>query len=705
MLCSATLFAQTKAPAATKKLSLKKNVPDAHAPVKIHVTAKNYNDSVVVRWVPENPALWLLAQTEGYKLKRYTMKNSGKQFIVVDSLVRVIKPWTMQEWENNFKATRDSSMLVGAQLLQDYSGGAKGKKSPTSIFDKYKEQQDRYGFALILSDMDRNIANGMGLRFVDNVKPISDNYYLYEVIALVDHGSMAVDTGKTSTSDIFKYHPDTMGAISYSPGEKSITLRWSAYSKRGTKYSAYIIERSEDGRTFFPLTKHPYIYFDNKNKAKDNNKIHGEISYTDSVKQDYRKYYYRVSGINAFADVSVASPIIEAAALDRTPPKSPEVFEHVNIPGTQMVSLKWRKRIHERDLKGYVVGRSTSFKGPFEPIVTELLSATDSSFVDRAPKLHQPNFYMVAAVDTAGNVGRSDPVYAAIKDTIPPAKPTGLTGEIDTAGNVYLHWHKGPEEDIDGYLVSFSNAPDHKFTTLSKGISKDTTFYTKISLRTLTKKIYYRVAAVDRAKNASPSSDVLALEKPDKVPPVAASITKFHVTDSAVSFSWVKSFSNDLKKQLIYRQDSLSGKYLLLATLDNTAQSYLDKTVLPGHYYVYTVESIDSSNLSSGKCFPLKVYVYVVLNAGNLNNLKAVADTANKKTLITWDRPSTEVDYYALYQNVNGGSLKFIGRIPGKIIKYEAGIKQSGSYSYALKAFYKDGRMSSLTNSNIVNCR
>ncbi len=73
--------------------------------------------------------------------------------------------------------------------------------------------------------------------------------------------------------------------------------------------------------------------------------------------------------------------------------------------------------------------------------------------------------------------------------------------------------------DIRGFNVFYSNKPDHEFSLLTKTPLTDTVFRDTISLKTLTKKIYYKVVAVDYNSNYSKFSQILELKRPDVVPP------------------------------------------------------------------------------------------------------------------------------------------------------------------------------------------
>src|SRR5690606_3972221 len=130
-----------------------------------------------------------------------------------------------------------------------------------------------------------------------------------------------------------------------------------------------------------------------------------------------------------------------------------------------------------------------------------------------------PNFYIVAAVDTAGNNSMSLTTYGHLIDSIAPSAPTGLKGVVDTSGLVHLSWNSSIEPDLLGYTLQFSNDSSHVFTTLTNKPIADTFYTDTIMISSLTEHVYYRLIAVDRSFNYSEASPFLGLIKPDIVPP------------------------------------------------------------------------------------------------------------------------------------------------------------------------------------------
>jgi hypothetical protein len=661
--------------------------------ISIRVKAQNYGDSIVVRWAPGNSTSWLLTQKNGFLFKRKSFRKGAKNvFTLVDSSSAVIHPWSLDAWGNYFKGSHDSLAAVAAQMAFAKSlpfDKSKQGNSFNSLSEKYNEQESRFGFALVLADFDPSVAEGLGFRFADK-KVSRDLYYLYSITPAEIHPYTKVDTGRVLVDGSKIYSREKFSDINGIAGDKLIKLRWSS-DVGADAFSGYVIERSDDGRNFKRLNRLPFVAF---KSGKDKTK---PVDYADSVSQDYKNYYYRVSGINAFGDHSIPSAVLTIHALDLTPPHYPVISSINNIKGSGSIQLQWIKKEKENDFKGYVVGRSISLNGPFLPISKDFLPYGTTRFTDDHPSTSAPNYYIVAAVDTAGNAGRSMPAYMNVDDHQPPAQPVGIAGSIDSSGRVSIHWNWGKEDDLAGYRIFFANAADHVFTPLSQDLITDSSYADSIVLKTLTKKIFYKIIAYDRAMNPSPASPILVLNKPDLVPPTAAIIKSFLVTDTAVMIKWFPSSSSDVAKQILFRKQDSAAEWTQLFVFAAKDSVYADRQVLSKHHYVYTIETIDSSGLHSGKSFPLKVYVYSKGYKGDIKKFEVEQSTGKNMISMHWVAPSGEIRYYILYRGENNQGLKMAGNIPGSSSGFQDKTNP-GTYQYAIKAVYTNGDESALSD-------
>jgi fibronectin type 3 domain-containing protein len=289
-----------------------------------------------------------------------------------------------------------------------------------------------------------------------------------------------------------------------------------------------------------------------------------------------------------------------------------------------------------------------------------------------------------------------------MKDDTPPIKPTGVSGKIDTTGIASIQWKLGLEPDLLGYLVYYANAPDHAFTPLSKDFVVDTTFTDSVSLRTLTKNIYYKIVAFDKNRNPSPYSDILELKKPDKLPPVPAVFADFRVSDTTVYMTWAPSTSTDLSSQLLYRREK-GGEWKEYTKFDSKTDRFTDKGIKKQAWYEYSLVSVDDTGLQSEMSFPLNVRVYDSGVRQQIENFTAKVAPDGKTIQLSWKYPAGTDFRFMLYRSYNNSGLITYKAIPAGEQSFIDQLVKQGEYEYALKAVYADGGESLLLKTNKIN--
>ena len=671
----------------------KDSVPPVH---NLQVIARSYGDSVVLRWAPGLATLWYFANTSGYVVTRYEVDQKKIDLSTKKVLQATpIKPWSLEEWKRRAQRS-DTLAAAAAQLLYSKSKAEEIKKKKNtgtslneSLNRKY-ELENEHSMALFLADQSAFIATGLGLRFTD--KDFSKGKrYVYTVHALTTPTLIKSDTGGVMINTAEAFSTPEMPHIAVEARDRVVKFSWSRLM--GSAYfTGYYYERSEDGgNTFKRLNKKPYTQLTKENEVTQASLI----TLTDSLPQNYKLYQYRIVGITPFGDAGKFSPNLRVMGRDKRPPQAPEQIAATHKNGKQVL-ITWKKRIKEPDFAGYLVGRSTAATGPFIPLFTKPLPTQTLQFTDTTADVYGMNYYVVSAIDTAGNAGVSIPAYVIMKDSIPPAKPLGLVGKIDTTGLVHLHWKPGKERDLMGYLVYAANDLSHTFTVVSKDFVADTTFTDSVTLRTLTKKIFYKVVAFDKNRNPSLYSNPLALKRPDKVAPVSPVFTSFNVSDTSVVLLWAASSSTDVLTQELYHREK-GKEWVLLAKLDAKASSYVDRKVKKQSWYEYTLQAVDDAGLRSERSFPLNVRVYDTGKRPDVQGLTATKSKDGKSAVVSWKYAEKGNYHFILFRSVNGKDKMTYKNLPGSNRTFtDPGLK-GGSYEYFVKAVYPDGGESFLS--------
>ncbi len=659
----------------------------------IQLSARYYGDSIVLRWAVDKSSAWRALNEYGYIVERLTLDADNR---VSEDFKRLtdapVKPWTYEQWGQRINKEDDYAVIAAQTLYGESFDVARITTNKAEQIDNMADEaRMRHAFAMLSADISVQAANGLGLRLVD--KDVKEgNKYIYRVHSIHQNTSFTSDTalfviGTKEKYNVFAPQPPT--ALE---DEHRVTLDWD----KENKFSAYLVQRSGDnGKTYVDLTERPYLQLSNKKEDID------KLSFSDTLPGNYKTYYYRIAGITSFGDVSPWSKPVEAMGVDRTPPEKPRIIKSVVVNDENNVKITWEIDAISQDMKGFYVGRGSNVTGPFTPLHEKALPNGTREYIDKNPVEHKTNYYVVASVDTAKNISQSMPAYVALKDLVPPAKPIGLSGEIDTNGLVKLAWPKGKEPDLNGYRVYYSNRKNSDFHALT-GTFQDTTFTDTINLVTLDELIYYRIVAVDINYNNSEYSDIIELKKPDVVNPVAPVLKKYRVTDSTVYITWATSSSKDVTKQLLYRKDTKDG-WQVYKEFNGDVNEFTDDKVKKENTYEYKLVAVDDAGLVSEMSKPLVVRVFSTGMKPGVNNFTVKLDKDSKSVILKWDDDKGCDCSYLIYRSINGNSLQMLASSIGGSKEYvDTDITSKGTYTYAVKVVNKDGDKSQLSESKKI---
>jgi uncharacterized protein len=626
----------------------------------IVLLAKSYGDSVVLRWAPTTPGAWSVGNRFGYVVERVPAIDGE---ITPDMLMRLtrqpLKPWLLEEWKS--RAAHDNKWAaVSAQVLYGKKTTvAEGEDEITSLYHAGIEFSNRHGFALFAADNDATAAEGLALRFVDRgVK--AGEHYAYRVYTLRDTSTdFTIDTGYAFVTVTKHQQPDAPVHIEAIGMDGAIKVAWDDFSFAG--FSGYHLYRSEDGgRTYTQLTKSPMTFASQSDTLDQRPMV-----YVDSAVTNYRTYHYQLRGITPFAELS--APATDSTyPRDLTPAPQPQVAGSEQV-GPHQVLISWTIEDSASDLAGFQIERGAKVEGPYRIITPQpLLRDTRSYLIEDADE--KEAYFVISSIDTAGNMNRSLPMLGEAIDTLPPALPRGLAGTIDTSGIVRLHWVLGPEEDIIGYRVLFANDSTDEFTQLTGEPWADTTFTDTVELKTLTRHVYYRIAAVDMRQNHSEMSGILQLERPDMVAPERSVFNDVVVSDSSVVLRWAPSTSNDLARQLLMRRAAGEASWREIARLEPETASHVDRDVKKKVTYEYILIAEDRSGLRSEPSPAVQGRPYDNGARAGVNNLQATFDPKTRRITLNWryTPPSGENFWFVIYRGGLEGELSQFQAVEGK---------------------------------------
>ena len=669
---------------------------------QVKLIARPFQDRVLLRWAPTNPFAWQLANKYGYTIERITMSKANK--LVKDRTIKKMNeqplmPWPETKWESivydsTGKVDNHVAIAVQAlfgskfQLTENYSGDY------TKAVEKVQENEKRFTFALFTADQSLKVAEAMGLLYSDNTIQ-ADEKYLYRVYTNVPTANLLIDTGYVYT-----------GPADYAPLPKPIELKGNFEDNMVTIswnrqlfeniYTDYQLERSDDGRNFYPLGNMPFV-----NTSPDG-KLKPTLMYRlDSLPENERVYHYRVRGRTPFCEFGPCSDIISgsgsAALLFRPSIIKAEVINNMEV------MCKWEiPEEYKKEVEYFSLLRSDKANGIFTELAGNL-NPESKEYTDKQPL--PGNYYIIRAFNSKGQAASSFPVFAQLVDSFPPARPLPPIVSADTSGIVRLSWNKSAESDVMGYRVFRANFSSNEFGQVTGNPVKDTVYFEKIELDNLEPAIYYKIAAVDYNFNQSELSIEVKLLKPDTLTPAPPIFKSAVSTTKGPVLSWIKSSSRDIASYHLNRRakDSLQWVEIAVFQINDTISGFSDTLAMPGILMEYAILAKD---MNGNKSLPAKTVFAKKIDNGirpAITDIKTNIDRSKKQIELSWKYPYPGVKHFLIYRSADESPVKYYKLVEATqngFIDKETQVNTK--YKYKLKAVFIDGSESGLSIENIV---
>jgi uncharacterized protein len=651
---------------------------------KIMLLARADKDSVVLRWAPTTPHGWRVANRTGYVVERCS-ENGEFVRLTPDTL----HPWTAFRFIDSLREHMDHPYL-GLVLNALWADSVLMESDGTDTLAEYAARNiNLFSYALFAADNDPFIADAMGLRYVDRTVKMGDRY-TYR-IRLNEPRDYRIDAGEANVVvSAAKKNPPPVN-LSARGLERRIELRWDP--QPADEFTGYFVLRSDDGgKTFKQMNRRPIVIV----TASDTTVL-AQGGLTDTTIINYKVYRYRIYGITAFGEHGDYAEV-RASGRDLTPPPPPVVRNPTQV-GRATVRLEWEMPTTTPDFAGFVISRSAQPDSNYHDLTRKPLPKTARQFADKNADDAEP-YYIVASIDTAGNRAPSFPLLGALIDTLPPATPMGLRGTIDTAGVVRLFWNRNRERTILGYRVLRANAPEHEFTQLSGEVCHDTSFTDTVDVRTLTRNVYYKIAAVNLHYNHSRATIPLALRRPDATPPETPVFSDVQVSDSAVALRWARSASADVQAHVLFRRVPPTTGWYELATLSRETSQYIDRAVQQNIMYEYRIEAMDSSGLRSPAGLTVQARPFDTGVRPSVRELSAAFDPKDNTISLNWtySAPKKERAYFVVYRSKNGAPLSRFRSVDSAEKTFvDREISGAAVYEYAVKVMTQNGAESPLS--------
>ncbi len=650
---------------------------------EVKVIARAQEDRILLRWAINTPLAWRKANRYGYTLERHTVSRDRKTLPKPEKLIidQNFAPAPIAEWEAISETNNNAAIM--AQALWGQTFVVEGGDSFSSIINTAEEQQQRFAFGLYAADQDFNIAQKAGLGYIDTtVKP--NEKYVYKVIANIPETELITKEGGVFIG-VADYEPlpepiDFVGIFK----DGTTLLSWDAKLLKNT-YNSYIIERSEKEGSFKPLKATPYVPTNKENKEAN------RAIYVDSIANN-KNYLYRIKGVSSFGEVGPTSNIVEGEGK-----KVLKFVPHLktkNFKSENEVELTWTfPEEGNADITGFTLKRADTDRGIYSPVVTNIPPTARKISYN---KLKPSNYFKITANGKNNNQRDSFAILVQPIDSIPPQKPVGLKGVIDSTGIVTLQWTPNVEEDLKGYRIYRGNLKNEEYSQITADPQQQNSYTDTIAIKNLNNKIYYQVMAVDRRYNMSELSEVLELTKPDVTPPTSPVFKSYEVVDGTVQLEWANSSSNDVEAHYVYRKEKEEQNWnLLFETSKSKNSTYIDKKVEEGNYYSYTILARDLSGLESQPSAPVSVMIPKSTLKRAVKGFYGTINAYEKTIQLSWKYKETAVASFELFRAANDKPSSLYRVLPSGTNRFtDIGLTINSSYKYIIRAVFDNGTYS-----------
>lgn len=644
-----------------------------------------------LKWMPRSSEVFLLGLTEGYNLYKAEVKlvNGGEQlgdYVKLNS--EPILPWSTEKLES--EVGKDSSILVASIFIAG-ADELRNRETPATVaggIERAESDEMLMLLGLFASISNNNVADALGMYFVDKTSK-KDQKVVYK-IELIGHEELS------SYNLIIKgKNPGGIGVTGIRSELFPGTVRVSWYNNYNRDFPYFNIYRSEkENGKYEKLNGIPFI-----GQTGNANMDPQFTSYYDSIPEYGKTYYYKVAGINAFEQqgkfsdpIKIKTSYLLQSTADITDLRSPD---------NQNVSIKWAYGLKDAPyVEQFAVYRAPNGAGPYRKVNTSPISSKSRSFMDETPK-GSSNYYIVTAYGTSGDSTNSLLKACLLQDSIPPARPTILSGVCDTNGVVTLVWELNKEPDLEGYRIFKTYRPDLDPMRVIPGDTLLTEINDSVDLKMMYNSIFYKVVAIDNHFNPSLPSEYFEIPLPDVNPPSNGYFTDYAVGMKGIQLNWINSAAFDISKMYILRKsdEDFAFKPILVLSGDSLKiTSYLDTNTRAFVNYVYALQAEDVSGLRSELSDVYNLQQLDKRKVETVKNLTAIVSKENRMVKLSWEFAGNATGF-KIYRQKNDGPLETYQFVNGRDREfYDKRLNPNSEYTYLMIAEMRGGYTSGYSN-------
>ena len=616
-----------------------------HATVMVNARAQK--DKILIRWAVNSPIEWQKANKKGFIITRSTVLRDGIVLSKPEKTLLTPKPLLpepLDSWLDLVQKDNNAAIIAQSLYGDSFEVSASKEGDLSKIVNMADEINQRYTFALYAADMSFSSALKAGWGYIDeNVK--KNEVYAYQV-SVFESPKVKESSYMIGLKD-YSVLPAPTDFIAI-PDDKKVLLSWD-YETFKRIYTSYMVEKSTDGINFSPIATTPLVNLNDKDEHPSKS-----MYYIDTLTVNEKVYHYRLYGITSFGEKGELTKTITATGVSAV--VTPARLVDYNIINSNEVNLEWDyPKEAEGFIQGYEINLADNDKGPYK-VVTKIIPPSERK-LNYKENLFPSNYFTISVVGKNNQRLTSQSMLVQPVDSIPPAKPVGLEGIIDSLGVVRLKWKPNLEKDLRGYRILKANNTGEEFVDIYHQSYVGNDYQDSVSLKMTNNKVYYRIAAEDMRFNISDPSEILVLDKPDKIPPAAPIFKDYDNKDGKVKLKWIRSYSEDVVGYSLRRREKGQEKWIEIKQINDTIQEYTDDRVENKKIYQYAILAKDKSNLwSSLDHSTITINVLDFTPVKVINFLQGLPDRENKKIVLSWDyvKNKSKIVGVSIYKNTKG---------------------------------------------------
>lgn len=615
---------------------------------EIRGRAEIQSNRILLRWIPTDAESWALLNKYGVRLERLTVSRSGTVLNKpeVRILANILKPMETDKLKELAGKYPMGAVIAQAIFGEDFEISL-GESPLSKAIALDEARQQRYLFSLYAADLCFPVAKEVGWGWEDT--DIRDNErYLYRITPLVPKKKRSITQGA-----IFAVPSDTtklvspMG-VSVQCSEAGAQLTWD-YNTLSYLYSAYFVERSEDGIHFKQISELPVTRMADTDKNP-----YAPITYLDSIPLG-KTIYYRVVGVTPFGSRGNYSSVVSGIAYPEL--KAAPMITSSRFDSLGGADITWEFDDKSEDLIScFNILHSTDEKH-YDILALGISSQSRKYHIE---KINKHIYYKVEAKAKQGAYTQSLPVLIQPIDSVPPAIPKGLKAHIDSLGAVHLSWDANHDADIYGYRLYRGQTKGEELIPITDIAIRETYYTDSVSLNNLNDKVYYALTSLDERYNQSEQCQTIEVSKPQTIPPTAPVITKGIAEAGRNIIEWVSGGETQLAGYIIARTDVDDKTKQRAQRIDNPkTTAYEDNDVESGKTYQYQVMAYSANQQCSSLSSPVKVKSLKEENGNDV--VKFDLEILPEGIVIKWNIPYKDILSVTLYK-LDETNTKFLYR-------------------------------------------